>query len=91
MYTMRFLDHPNPPSDRVNPMQSLRAYATEPSNKRDLLTNQYSCHVPSLGLPGTFVTPRGTDILVGQQQDVRITDVQAGLKSLFLLELCKSS
>jgi len=39
MYIKRFLDHPNPPSDRVDPLQSLRAYVTEPSKKRDLLTD----------------------------------------------------
>jgi len=72
----------------VDPLQSFRAHVSEPSERRDLLIDQYSYHVASLGLPATLVTARGTDILVvGNQVDVRIK-VQVGLKSLFLLELC---
>ncbi|KAG2139200.1 uncharacterized protein EDB93DRAFT_1298861 [Suillus bovinus] len=88
MYIKRFLDHPNPPSDRVDPLHSFSAYITEPSRRRDVLTNVFQCHIPSLGLPGTIVTPRTTDIPVGQYVNVRVKDVQVGLKALFLLELC---
>ncbi|KAG1744013.1 uncharacterized protein EDB91DRAFT_1050833 [Suillus paluster] len=88
MYIKRFLDHPNPPSDRVDPLQSLTAYTTEPCKKRDLLTDQCLCHIPSLGLSATIIMPRGTDIPVGQHVSVRVKDVQVGLKSLFMLELC---
>ncbi|KAG2341792.1 RNB-domain-containing protein [Suillus weaverae] len=88
MYIKRFCDHPNPPSDRVDPLQSLSAYVTEPGRRRDLLTNQFSCHIPSLGLPAVIVTPRTTDIPVGQYVNVRAKDVQVGLKALFILELC---
>lgn len=88
MYIKRFLDHPNPPSDRVNPLQSLSAYITKPSHKRDLLTNQVPCHVPSLGLSGTIVTPKTTNIPIGQYVNVRVKDIQVGLKAVFILELC---
>ncbi|OAX42185.1 RNB-domain-containing protein [Rhizopogon vinicolor AM-OR11-026] len=87
MYIRRFLDHPNPPSDRIDPLQSLSAYITEPGRARDLVTYQYSCHIPSLGLPAIIVTPRNTDIPVGQHVNVRVKDVQVGLKSLLVLEL----
>lgn len=88
MYIKRFLDHPNPPSDRVDPLQSLSAYITEPSRRRDLLTNQFPCHVPSLGLPAIIVTSRTTNIPVGQYVNVKVKDIQVGLKALFILELC---
>ncbi|KAG2138306.1 hypothetical protein DEU56DRAFT_736400 [Suillus clintonianus] len=88
MYIKRFLDHPNPPSDRVDPLQSLSAYVTEPGRRRNLLTNQFACHIPSLGLPATIVTPRTTDIPVGQYVTVKVKDIQVGLKALFIVELC---
>ncbi|KAG2048411.1 RNB-domain-containing protein [Suillus hirtellus] len=88
MYIKRFLDHPNPPSDRVDPLQSLSAYITESGRKRDLLTNVFQCHIPSLGLPATIITPRTTDIPVGQYVNVRVKDIQVGLKALFKVELC---
>lgn len=91
MYIRRFLDHPNPPSDRIDPFQSLSAYITEASRKRDILTDQYLCHIPSLGLSATVFTPRGTDIPVGQHVNVKVKDVQVGLKALFLMELCGGS
>ncbi|KAG1865434.1 hypothetical protein DFJ58DRAFT_770883 [Suillus subalutaceus] len=88
MYIKRFLDHPNPSSDRIDPLQSLSAYITEPSRMRDLLTNQFSCYIPSLGLPATIITPRTTDIPVGQYVNVKVKEIQVGLKALFVLELC---
>lgn len=91
MYIRRFLDHPNPPSDRIDPLQSLTAYITEPARKRDLLTDQVSCHIPSLGLPATIIAPRGIDIPIGQYVKVRVKDVQVGLKALFIVELCGGS
>jgi exoribonuclease-2 len=91
MYIKRFLDHPNPSSDRIDPLQSLTAYITEPVRRRDLATDQHPCHVPLLGLQGTIVTPKGMDIPVGQHVNVRVKDIQVGLKALFLLELCEGS
>jgi hypothetical protein len=88
MYIKRFIEHPNPPSDRIDPLQSLSAYITEPGRMRDLLTNQFPCHIPSLGLPATIVTPRTTNIPVGQYVNVRVKDIQIGLKALCILELC---
>ncbi|KAG2365581.1 hypothetical protein BDR07DRAFT_1276798 [Suillus spraguei] len=88
MYIKRFLDHPNPPSDRIDPLQSLSAYITEPSKTRDFLTNQLRCHVPSLGLPAVIVTPRTVNIPVGQCVNVKVKDIQVGLKAQFVLELC---
>ncbi|KAG6333024.1 hypothetical protein ID866_6068 [Astraeus odoratus] len=81
LYIKRFIEDPNAAKDRQDPLTSLTANIVSTNFVEHLgSTVRTLCHIPSLGLTATLTAPSGTILNVGDSVDVRIADVQVGLR-----------
>lgn len=81
LYLKRFMENPHATKERYSPLASLTANVLEKGvmEQRSKMVHA-QCHIPALGLRATLAVPFTTELEVGDSFDVRISDINVGLR-----------